>query len=64
MLSSPRTRNAAEIMLMTIEHVMVHVEPGTMSEVRLKYAVGLAGQFGSRLTGPTVILPPSEVLLP
>ena len=46
---------------MTFKNVLVHVEPGPASDGRLKYAIALARNFGSRLTGLTVTLPPAEI---
>jgi nucleotide-binding universal stress UspA family protein len=46
---------------MTFKQVLVHVEPGSTSEARLKYAIGLARTFGARLTGLTVTLSPAEI---
>jgi nucleotide-binding universal stress UspA family protein len=46
---------------MTFKQVLVHVEPGSASEVRLKYAIGLARTFGARLTGLTVTLSAAEI---
>jgi nucleotide-binding universal stress UspA family protein len=46
---------------MTFKQVLVHVEPGSASEGRLKYAIGLARTFGARLTGLTVTLSPAEI---
>ncbi|MDB5393461.1 MAG: uspA [Rhodospirillales bacterium] len=46
---------------MTFKHVLVHVEPGPASEARLKYAIALARNFGSTLTGLTVTLPATEI---
>jgi nucleotide-binding universal stress UspA family protein len=46
---------------MTVNTVLVHVEPGSVSESRLKYAISLAKTFGARLTGLTVTLPPTEI---
>jgi nucleotide-binding universal stress UspA family protein len=46
---------------MTFKQVLVHVEPGSASEARLNYAIGLARTFGARLTGLTVTLSPAEI---
>jgi nucleotide-binding universal stress UspA family protein len=46
---------------MTVEHILVHVEPGAACEARLKYALALAKGFGSRLTALTVTVSPTEI---
>jgi nucleotide-binding universal stress UspA family protein len=46
---------------MTFKQVLVHVDPGSASEARLKYAIGLARSFGARLTGLTVTVSPAEI---
>jgi nucleotide-binding universal stress UspA family protein len=44
---------------MTIKHILVHVEPGTVSERRLKCALSLAESFGAKVTGLTVMPSPT-----
>jgi nucleotide-binding universal stress UspA family protein len=46
---------------MSICNVLVHVEPGPGSEARLRYAMSLAETFGAKLTGLSVLVPPTEV---
>jgi nucleotide-binding universal stress UspA family protein len=46
---------------MTIANILVHVEPGPGSEARLRYALSLAELFRAKLTGLSVLAPPTEI---
>jgi len=44
---------------MTIKHILVHMEPGTVGRQRLRYALSLADRFGAKLAGLSVLPSPT-----